>query len=117
MGLSPVNLRGMSQSEPTLRAGASLLEVPAEETAPARACRLSKVSFAALVACPIFALMGLVLYGLPAVLFMVTGGGSMMSFSSCANLFTVPAVGAFALGFLSLVFAAVGYFVVFFNRK
>ncbi|MGL3804622.1 hypothetical protein ACSYDW_00835 [Paeniglutamicibacter sp. R2-26] len=107
----------MSQSEPTLRAGAPLLEVPAHEAATVQACRLSKVSFAALVACPIFALLGLVLYGLPAVLFMITGGGSMMSFSSCANLFTVPAACAFALGFLSLLFAAVGYFVVFFNRK
>ena len=41
----------------------------------------------------------------------------MMAFGSCANAFTVPAVCALALGFACLLFAAVGYFVVFFNRK
>ncbi|MFJ6417350.1 hypothetical protein [Paeniglutamicibacter sp. NPDC091659] len=108
----------MSQSEPTLRAGSSVLHAPSTDAAThVPASHLSKLSFVALVACPVFAVVGLIIYGLPVLLFMVAGSGSLMAFGSCANAFTVPAVCALALGFVCLLFAAVGYFVVFFNRK
>lgn len=70
-----------------------------------------------LIGCPVFAGLGLVIYGLPVLLFMLSGGGSMSSFGSFANAFSIPAIVSLLLGLVCLFFAAIGYFVVLFKTS
>lgn len=80
-------------------------------------CKLGKLSFALLIACPALVALGLVIYVLPVVLFMFSGGGSMNSFGELAQGFTIPALVALGIGVLCLILAAIGYFVVLFKVK
>lgn len=113
----------MSESEPTVQAGTSSPRVSTAKTAARNpsanvsARHLSKLSFAALVGCPVFAGVGLVIYVLPVLLFILAGGGNLQTFGNFANAFTVPAVCALVLGFACLLLAAIGYFVVNFRRN
>lgn len=80
------------------------------------ACRLGKLSSAALIGCPVFAGLGLVIYILPVLLFMLAGEVSLRNFGDFANVFTVPAIVSLWLGLACLVFSVVGYFVVLFKK-
>ncbi|PQZ93631.1 hypothetical protein CQ018_08170 [Arthrobacter sp. MYb227] len=80
-------------------------------------CKLGKLSFSLLIACPALIALGLVIYVLPVVLFMISGGGSMNSFGELAQGFTIPALVAVGSGVLCLILAAIGYFVVLFKVK
>lgn len=80
-------------------------------------CKLGTLSFALLIACPALIALGLVIYVLPVVLFMISGGGSMNSFGELAQGFTIPSLVALGSGVVSLVLAAIGYFVVLFKVK
>lgn len=78
-------------------------------------CKLGKLSFALLIGCPALIALGLVIYVLPVILFMISGGGSMSSFGELAQGFTIPALVAVGGGVLSLILAVIGYFVVLFK--
>lgn len=78
--------------------------------------RLGKLSSAALIGCLVFAGLGLVIYVLPVLLYMLAGDGSLRNFGDFANVFTVPAIVSLWLGLACLVFSVVGYFVVLFKK-
>ena len=78
-------------------------------------CKLGKLSFALLIACPALITLGLVIYVLPVVLFVISGGGSMNNFGALAQGFTIPALIAVGSGVLCLILSAIGYFVVLFK--
>lgn len=81
------------------------------------ACRLGRVSYAALIGFLVFVGLGLVIYVLPVLLFMLAGGGNMRDFGDFASMFTVPAFVAVLLALASLLFAVTGYFVVLFRKR
>lgn len=87
------------------------------ELPPVPACILGKLSFIALVACPAFIALGLLIYVLPVLLFMFSGGGSMNSFGEMAEGFTAPALISAGIGLGCLALSALGYFAVLFKIK
>lgn len=134
-------LHGMSESERTRGSGSSLRHASMQrgtgEGAPwipfgAKATgsvltadvagshlqrgRLGKLSSAALIGCLVFAGIGLVIYVLPVLLYVLAGDGSLRNFGDFANVFTVPAIVSLWLGLACLVFSVVGYFVVLFKK-
>lgn len=79
-------------------------------------CRLGRVSYVALVGFLVFVGLGLVIYVLPVLLFMLAGNGNLRDFGDFASGFTVPAFVAVLLALASLLFAVIGYFVVLFRK-
>lgn len=96
------------------RAGGSNLS---GSPAPVQSDRFKRLSDAALLGFPVFLGVGLVIYVLPVLLVMLAGGGSIRTFGTFANAFTLPAIGSVVLGLSSLTFAAAGYLVALLKHK